>query len=141
VTQIKQHKWGTKEVDSAYFFQPDSENVSAVIFNPAGTLTKFNRIGVATGFGSSDVTLVQEGFRIQGEPPERAKFSTEITEGNPELWVDGMNVFHNPRAVVPLRPNLLPGAAHHRFLNGQFESMVPIDHVESSRTLSFVKRI
>lgn len=140
VRSIAQHRWGTKMVDSGFFFQPDAENVSAVLFNPAGTLAKFNRIGVATGFGASAVTLVHEGFRYDGDPPERVRFFIEVAEGYPERWIDGMNVFHNPRAVHPLEPELLPGAAHHRFVGGKFESLIPADHLESSRTLTVVKR-
>jgi len=29
-----------------------------------------------------------------------------------EAWIEGMDVFHNPRALHPLNPDLLPGAAH-----------------------------
>lgn len=140
VRSITQHSWGTKKIDSGFFFQQDAENVSAVLFNPAGTLTKFNRIGVATGFGASAVTLVHKGFRYVGDPPERVRFSTEVTEGHRERWIDGMNVFHNPRASHPLKPEMLPGAAHHYFVDGKFGSLVPADHLVSSTTLTLVSR-
>lgn len=140
VRSIGQHRWGTKMVESGFFYQPEAENVSAVLFNPAGTLPKFNRIGVSTGFGASCVTLVHQGFRNHGNPPERVRFSTEVAEGYSERWIDGMNVFHNPRAIHPFEPELLPGAAHHRFVGGRFESYIPADHLESSRTLTVVTR-
>jgi len=140
VRSISHHLWGTKKVDSGFFFQPEAENVSAVLFNPSGTLPKFNRIGVSTGFGASDVTLVHQGFRYAGDPPERKRFSNEVGEEHQERWIDGMNVFHNPRALFPLKPGMLPGAAHHYFVGGKFESLVPADHLESSRTITVVAR-
>ena len=51
-----------------------------------------------------------------------------------------MNVFHNPRALFPLKPEMLPGAAHHYLVGGKFESLVPADHLESSRTITVVAR-
>ena len=44
------HKVGEKEVPSGYFFQPDAEHVSAVLFSASGTISKFNRIGRQAGF-------------------------------------------------------------------------------------------
>ncbi len=141
VRSISHHLWGTKKIDSGFFFQPDAENISAVLFNPAGTLTKFNRIGVSTGFGASAVTLVHQGIRYAGDPPELQPFSNEVSEEHHEQWIAGMNVFHNPRAIFPLKPEMLPGAAHHHFVDGRFESLIPAGHLESSRTLNVVARI
>ncbi|MDE0547677.1 hypothetical protein, partial [Microbacterium sp. C7(2022)] len=102
VTPISHHAWGTKKVESGFFNLPDAEHVSAVIFNGAGTIAKFNRMGVATGFGSDKVDLVHTGVRLVGEPPAPTEFSARVTSGYVEAWIDGLNVFHNPRAVNPL---------------------------------------
>lgn len=41
-----------------------------------------------------------------------------------ENWIEGMDVFHNPKALVPLYPVMLPGAVHHRRLDdGQVKSV------------------
>jgi hypothetical protein len=46
-----------------------------------------------------------------------------VGEGYPETWIEGMDVFHNPNALHPLDPDLLPGAAHHRLVtDGQIET-------------------
>jgi hypothetical protein len=55
-TPIDKHKSGTKETPSAFFAQPNAENVSAVLFSNSGTIPKFNRMGTrapttATQFG------------------------------------------------------------------------------------------
>lgn len=135
VSVIAEHRWGTKVVDSGFFSFPGAENVSAVLFNSAGTLSKFNRIGVATGFGSPEVTLVHKGYRYGGEPPARERFATEVGVGYSERWIHGMNVFHNPEAKHRFDPELLPGAAHHFWLGDRFESWIPDSHLESSQTL------
>src|SRR5690242_1996320 len=66
--KIESHTWKTKTVVSDFFSLPDSEHVSAVIFNASATLSKFNRIGVAAGFGSRDVVLVRQGHQYDPDP-------------------------------------------------------------------------
>jgi hypothetical protein len=36
-----------------------------------------------------------------------------------EDWIEGMCVFHNPNAIIPLLPEMLPGAAHHFFASSE----------------------
>jgi hypothetical protein len=56
-----------------------------------------------------------------------------------ETWIEGMDVFHNPNAVVPLHPAALPGAAHHWLRgDGQLESRVPRWQPFASTTQIFV---
>lgn len=33
--------------------------------------------------------------------------------GYAERWSEGISIFHNPKALKPLDPDLFPGAAHH----------------------------
>ena len=112
---MSEHKWGTKTVPSGFFTLPGSENVSAVIANAAGTLAKFNRMGVKVGFGVGDVVLVREGHAIESDPnatepyPLRARGRRRLSGDVDE----GMNVHHNPNALHPLDPGLLPSAVHH----------------------------
>ena len=50
-----------------------------------------------------------------------------VSEGYPETWVEGMDVYHNSNALRPLDRDLLPGAAHHRRIaEGQIETTTPI---------------
>lgn len=103
------------QIPSGFFFLPDAEHISAVIFNSAATISKFNRMGVISGFGSDDVTLVVEGLMV--DPDEGAttpmEFAQVVGPDYFERWIDGTDVFHNPRATYPLDPELLPEAAHH----------------------------
>ena len=48
------------------------------------------------------------------------------SEGYEESWVEGLTVIHNPNAIIPLNPDLFPGACH-LFLaeDGQIVSWTP----------------
>jgi hypothetical protein len=116
VTKIEEHRWGDKVVPSGFFFLPDAENISAVLFNSGGTISKFNRMGVCAGFGAENVVLIRYGHAWDPAPNAAVPqpFMHIVTEGYPETWVEGMDVYHNPNALNRLDPDLLPGAAHHR---------------------------
>jgi len=113
--KVTAHLKGSVAVPSGFFFQPDAENVSAVIFNASGTISKFNRMGVLAGFGLDDVTLVVSGFALDPTPGASAPvpFSRVVDADYTETWIDGMDVYHNPRALRPLPMDALPGATHH----------------------------
>lgn len=126
--RVRAHQWGTKTVPSGFFSLPGAENVSAVIFNSGGTISKFNRMGVSAGFGSNNVVLVRRGTVVDTDPnaSEPVSFIHIVSAGYPETWIEGMDVYHNPNAVHPLDPRVLPGAAHHRLLaDGQIETVAP----------------
>lgn len=55
---------GDKRVPTNFFAQPGAENIAAVPFSNAGTLSKFNRMGVRAGFGDAWVSLVREGVLV-----------------------------------------------------------------------------
>ncbi|WP_282044992.1 hypothetical protein [Roseibium album] len=113
--RMEEHVWGEKRIPSGFFFLPDAENISAVIFSNSATISKFSRIGAINDFGDRRVRMVREGFacRTNQNQAEQGPFSVEVTaEGYTEDWVEGLAVFHNPVAKVPLDPNLLENAAH-----------------------------
>ena len=133
--------WGPKVVPSGFFKLPDSEHVSAVAFNAAGTLTKFNRMGIAAGMGDPSVKVQHVGRRLSSDNSgvEEA-FSRSVTAGYEEDWVDGLTVFHNPNALNPLPFEALPGAAHVFEENGLHRQVAPADHLISSTTQIIVRR-
>ena len=136
--KIATHRWRKKEIPSGFFDLPDSENVSAVIFNISGTISKFNRMGLLAGFGSRRVVLVRQGTTIDHDPNAIEPIAFRHIVNAPsygETWVEGLDVFHNPRAKHPIEPWMLPGAAHHRLLaDGQMESLTPDSHPLGSFT-------
>lgn len=132
---IKSHVWGTKDVPSGFFTLPDSEHISAVMFNAGGTLTKFNRMGIAAGMGIESVTAIHSGIRFAHDNSgQQVRFSLEVKEGYEEEWIDGLTVFHNPAALRPLPMEALPGAAHVFEKDGLRTQLAPSGHVVTSTT-------
>lgn len=135
--KIGKHQYGDKEVRSGFFDQPKSENISAVIFSNAGTLAKFDRMGVAAGFGADEYKYIRTGFRYNPDPNAfmGTPFSEEVTpDGYEEYWTQEVQVFHNPNAKYSLPFDWLLGATHHFFEDGFMKSHAPSDSVLSSFT-------
>lgn len=132
---VAQIKWGTKEFPSGFFKLPDSEHVSAVAFNAAGTLTKFNRMGIAAGMGDPSVVVKHEGRRFSKDNTgiEEA-FSQIVAPDYEEDWIDGLTIFHNPNALNPLPFEAFPGAAHVFEEDGLHRQIFPAGHLVSSTT-------
>lgn len=140
VDRIDEHVWGNLRERSGFFDQPGAENVSALVINPTGTLSKFNRMGYVAGFGDRKIKIIVRGLargeRDESDPRPRF-FAHKVWEpGYSESWVEGMVVLHNPRAKVPLPPELIPGASH-EFLqeDGRIMSLLPNFHPYISQTV------
>ncbi|WP_313614813.1 hypothetical protein [Rhizobium sp.] len=136
--RIEQHQWGKKVIPSGFFRSPESEHVSAVISTNAGTIAKFNRMGILGKFGSKQVLLVREGRMVNHNPNAMLNKLFRVfvnSAGYSEEWIEGLNVYHNPNAKIPLPMEMLPGAAHH-FCDetGQVMSHTPHFHPTSSVT-------
>lgn len=136
-SRITTHRWGAKEVPSRFFGLPDSEHVSAVIFNSQGTLSKFSRMGIKAGFSRDDVKVLHRGMMLvaSDEGIEPTPFSCEVGSDYWEEWVVGMEVFHNSNAIRPLNPTWLPGAVHHILTDdGNVQSLYPERHIAKAQT-------
>jgi len=136
--EIGSHKLGEKEIPSGYFFQPDAENVSAVLSSGSGTISKFNRIGRQAGFFDPSVTMIRLGTYYDHNPNASAPklFQYIVDENSEETWGEGLSMFHNPNAIHPVPKELFPSIAHHDFKDGQVVSQLPEFHPYSSITLN-----
>ncbi len=135
---IKEHKWGTKTIESGFFSLPGGEMISAVINNPTATLSKFNRMGRLAGFGSGRVKMYRVGTAYDPDPNASVPRVYKIDVDDPaytELWIEGMNVYHNPNARYPLDPSLFPEAMHHRLKGDQLVATYPDFHPYTAETL------
>ncbi|WP_339156833.1 hypothetical protein [Bradyrhizobium sp. 2S1] len=133
----REHVYREKVVPSGFFDLPGAENISAVLFSNAGTLAKFDRMGVAAGFGDPDHRYFRVGFRYNHEPNSVAPkiFSADVsTEGYEEFWSDELQLFHNPNAKRPLSPAQF-GITQHFFEDGEARSITPENTVLASQTL------
>jgi hypothetical protein len=122
---IKEHVQGEKRIPSGFFNQPDADNISAILFTNAGTLPKFNRMGILADFGDPRVRLIREGTELNPDPESALplRFSVDIDDPDyHEGWADELQVFHNPNAVSPLDPGLFPMAMHHFLKEGKVTS-------------------
>lgn len=140
--KIEQHTWGEKKpIPSGYFDLPKAENISAVISTTSGTISKFNRIGLSAGFGSGNVLMIREGTLMDHDPKAISPlyFKGIVNDpGHHEAWVEGLNVYHNPRAKTPLPEHMFQNAAHHYCdENGNRSATIPDFHPLASRTQIF----
>ena len=131
---VETYMWEGKEIPAGFFLQPDTENISAVLANPSGTISKFNRIGFLSGFGDRDIRMLRKGicYRDALMPQE---FADEVHSPDyRETWCEGLSVYHNPRANQPLFADAIPGAAHHSSRDGRILSRLPWFHPVASVT-------
>lgn len=111
-TKLRRHIWGKKNIPSGFFRLPNSQHISAVMYNQEADLQKFERIGICAGFGLGNEKLRKPSF------PRKIRQS--------ETWVEGMEIFHNPSALMPLSVYLFPGATHWRISpEGNLEYLPP----------------
>ena len=104
--QIETHQWGTKNIPSGFFNQPGAENISAVVFNNSGTISKFLRMGMLAGFGSRRVALIRVGTAVDHEINTTEPLQFRHVVNSPdysETWVEGFDVFHNPKLASEAR--------------------------------------
>jgi hypothetical protein len=131
------HTFGSKTVPSGFFDLPGAQNVSAVLFSNAGTMAKFDRMGVVAGFIPANHIYLRLGFRYNPDPhaTEGVPFSENVSAATySEFWSDELQLFHNPNAMVPIPPEWLSGLTQHFFKNGDHHSITPESHVLSSIT-------
>ncbi len=132
------HIFNGKTIESGFFSLPEADNVSAVLFSNAGTLAKFDRIGVLAGYRAPGHAYLRMGIRYDPDPNAFAGklFSEEVgAQGCSEGWADELQVFHNPNALRPLPPECFGPLNQHFFENGQMVTRCGADAVISSFTV------
>ncbi|MBA4239579.1 MAG: glycosaminoglycan attachment site [Sphingobacteriaceae bacterium] len=109
-------------IPSGFFFLPDTENVSAIIFSSCGTLSKFNRMGKQADLGSQKVTLVRMGAFYNHDPNANKPnlISYQVDQSSNETWSEGIIVFHNPKAKYPLNPAMFDDRVAQCFFEDEF---------------------
>ncbi len=135
---ITEHRWGKRGISSGFFNQADAEHVSAVLFSNSATLAKFNRMGKLAGFGSPDVRMIRVGARHDFDPnaTEPIPFTADVTPGKyAESWTEGIRIFHNPRALLPIPPGVFEDCAHYFLDDGVRRAALPDGFIHFSKTL------
>jgi hypothetical protein len=132
-TPIEKHRLGGKEIPSGFFSQPDTEHVSAVLWGNTGTFPKFGRMATQDGIGS--VLMIRRGWCYDHDPnaSEPILFAYDVAKrpsdwGIPETWGEGLAMYHNPNALIPVDEELFPEIGHFRLTNGQVTGSLPAFH-------------
>jgi hypothetical protein len=137
------HTWDGKTIPSGFFKLANAEHISAVISNPLGTISKFNRMGVGSGFGIDGIRMILTGT-IHDHDPNAAvpkPFSLNVIPNKwDEPWCGGLNVFHNPRALHPLNSEIFSEYAQHFEEDGNIRSYLPEFHPYGVQCVSFVPK-
>ena len=123
-------------VPTGFFNQPGAENVSAVLFSNAGTAPKFSRMGYDPE-RHAFLKMVRYGFRANFDPNAIVPTPFAYVVGgdeDQETWGEGMEVFYNPNARIPLPPNFFPDACEHALGRDFIESQALPDHPMMSVT-------
>ena len=137
------HTFGSKTIPSGFFDLPGAENISAVLFSNAGTIAKFDRMGVVAGFIPPKHMYFRVGIRHNPDPhaTEGIPFSEDVgATAYTEFWSDELQLFHNPNARIPIPLEWLPELTQYFFKDGEQHSITPEGHVLASVTsvISFV---
>jgi len=137
---VAEHRYNGKVVPSGFFNLPGAENVSAVLFSNAGTIAKFDRIGVLAGFGPEKHKYYRIGYLFDPYPDAIVGIPFQVDVNEPdyeEYWGDEVQVFHNPRALRPIPPEAFPDAAHIWFRDGRLVANDLPGRVLGSLTMVF----
>lgn len=106
-----EHNYDKKTIPSGFFEQPYTENVSAVIFTNTCEIQKFNRIGHQGKYHDKDIFIIRSGSCYNDAPdglPKNFKYQV-LPDGHIETWSEGVSIFHNPNAKIPLAKELFKG--------------------------------
>lgn len=136
--KVKEHKWGDKVIPSNFFSQPDTENISAILFNNQATLTKFNRMGYLADFGSKNIEMTRYVDYYNPDPNavKPLRVARRINDADyEEYWRESLVMFHNPNAEHPIDPNEFPEISHARFHNGEWQNLLVDDFILTSYTM------
>lgn len=113
-----EHQYKDKTIPTGFFDLPGAENVSAVLFSNAGTLAKFDRMGIAAGFGAPECKYYRIGLQYDPDPNAVVgkPFSREVNDSDyEEHWSDELQLFHNPNAKYPFAKDAFGGFTQHFF--------------------------
>lgn len=109
--KIEEHIWEEKRIPSGFFFQPETENVSAILFANQATLSKFSRMAILAGIkGCPQIIQIERKRLINNHLVITSELVSD--QDYEETWSDGNIMFHNPRALHPVNSQLFSNISH-----------------------------
>jgi len=138
---LDEHRVGDKVIPSGFFYQPNSEHISAVLFSNSGTIPKFFRMGQQGPFRSNSVRVFRFGTCYSYVPnaTEPEVFLYEVGKESHETWREGTMLIHNPSALHPVSRGFLGVSSETRLENGQaISTFIDEFHPYTSLTMPFI---
>lgn len=134
VETIERHVLGERSIPSNFFAHDRHRYVSAVMLATQATIPKFNRMGRLAGLRSPNSIAIVTGARTDRSGEVRPFRSIVERRTYSECWHEGIYIFHNPRAVNPLDPDLFPHVIHVFQRDSRIEQWVPSEYIVSCTT-------
>lgn len=136
--KIDQHKVGNKKIPSGFFYQPNVENISAVIFSNSGTIAKFKRMGYQEGLYTTHMKILRRGFAYDYNPDALSPeyFVYDLDDRANESWGEGLVVCLNPNAKYPIPHDFFVNAAQYYVENGKTFADIMGFHPYTSETFT-----
>ncbi|QWZ85132.1 hypothetical protein [Aeromonas sp. FDAARGOS 1404] len=118
-------------IRAGLFTSCENKTLSAVIFSNAATLSKLSRVPMSFGGKGEDYRYVRIGEFADDTPGalRGIPFCMDVSSDQYrnlwkpygyEPWTAEIEVFHNPNALHPISPSLLPEASHWFQVNDEF---------------------
>jgi hypothetical protein len=136
--KVESHSLGDKEIPSYFFNQPDTENISAVLFTNSGTNAKFARMGFQQGIGCDVLHISRSGFCYNADQTAMDATFFQYNLDEPpfvENWGQGLIVLHNPNCLHPIPKDFFVDAVQGYIEDGKFKINIPFWHPYSSKTI------
>lgn len=134
MVRIERHEYKGRTIASNFFSQPGNRHVSAVMLVTQATVPKFNRMGRIAGLRDRNSLAVVNGVRTDSDG-EVGYFRAVVEDPRySEAWHDGIYMFHNPNAAIPLDPELFHRVIHCFERDGQMVEWFPPNYIVGSVT-------
>ena len=115
--------YGINNDSSGFFFLENANSISAIMYCNQFTVSRFLRLATPPA-NNTELALTREGWYYAvhqgGELFERQyKFQVGEASSPQESWAEGVTVFHNPNALIPIPTSLLPCTSHFSVEDGR----------------------
>jgi hypothetical protein len=135
MTPIDEHVNGEDRIPSNFFGSDENRFLSAVMLPTMATIPKFNRMGMIAGLEAPNTHCVILGLRTDEDGVPHPFVARVDDHTYKEFWHEGIFIFHNPKAVNPLDPELFPHVVHvFQREDGSIEEWIPANCLLSGTT-------
>jgi len=134
MVRIERHEYKGRTIASNFFGQSKNRHVSAVMLVTQATVPKFNRMGRLAGVRDRNSLAIVNGARTDAEGNVGSFRAVVEDPRYSEAWHDGIYMFHNPNAAIPLDPALFHRVIHCFDQDGKILEWFPPNYIVGSVT-------